>query len=72
MLKCHIFYLFEETMDRVYSISNNVMILGDINCNITTNNSLSEKIQNLCSATHMTRLIKEPTRVTPNTSSLID
>ena len=66
------FNALEETIDGVYSIPNNVMILGDLNCNVTTNNSLSKKMTDLCSATQVTQLIKEASRITPHSSSLID
>ena len=66
------FNTLEENIDRVMAVSNNVMILGDFNCNMITNNSLSKKVNELCSFTQMEQIVKEPTRVTPHSSSLID
>ena len=66
------FNVFEEVIDKVMSISNNVMIIGDFNCNMITNNSLSKKVKELCSTTNMKQLITEPTRITPHSKSLID
>ena len=62
----------EENIDKVYSISNNVLVLGDFNSNMSTNNVLSKRINDFCIGTSMTQLIKEPTRITPHSSTLID
>ena len=66
------FDVLEEAIDKVLSISNNVLIFGDFNCNMITNNSLSKKVKEICSATQMKQLINEPTRITPHRKSLID
>ena len=70
--KMNFFDNLEEAIERVNSISNNVMILGDFNCNMVTNNTLSNKMNDLCTTTQLIQIIKEPTRVTPHSSSLID
>ena len=48
------------------------MILGDLNCNMMTENNLSKKVHELCTATQLTQIIKEPTRITPHSTTLID
>ena len=47
-------------------------ILGDFNTDMLTKNALSSKINELCSSLSSTQLIEEPTRVTENSSTLID
>ena len=62
----------ESSLDQVFSITDNVIVLGDTNCNTLTNNSLSNKVTNLCSTFHLTQLIQEPTRIIPCSKTLID
>ena len=62
------FDVFEGVIDKLMSISNNVMIIGDFNCNMITNNSLSKKVKELCSTTNMKQLITEP--ITPQSKKL--
>ena len=49
-----------------------VFIMGDFNCNILSNYAFSSKIKDLCSSLSLKQLIMEPTRVTINSSTLID
>ena len=49
-----------------------VFIMGDFNCNILSKYALSSKIKDLCSSLSLKQLIMEPTRVTINSSTLID
>ena len=53
-------------------ISNNLILIGDFNCNVLTANPLHAKLQSLCSIFNLNQLIQGPTRVTPNSSSCID
>ena len=63
---------FEESIDHVISISENVMILSDLNCNMMTENNLSKKVHELCTTTQLKQIIKDPTRITPHSTTLID
>ncbi|XP_057295887.1 uncharacterized protein LOC130624320 [Hydractinia symbiolongicarpus] len=49
-----------------------VFILGDFNCNMLSKYALSSKIKELCSTLFLKQHITEPTRVTENSSTLID
>ena len=49
-----------------------VFICGDFNCNMMSRYALSSKIKDLCSSLSLKRLIEEPTRVTPHSSTLLD
>ena len=49
-----------------------VFIMGDFNCNMLSKYALSSKIKDLCSSLSLKQLIMEPTRVTINSSTLID
>ena len=62
----------ESNLEQVFSFSDNVILLGDLNCNMLTKNPLSNKVNELCSMYHLDQTIKEPTRITPHSSTLID
>ena len=62
----------EDNLDRVSALSERVLLLGDLNCNMLTTNSLSKRLNELEILIGLKQLIQEPTRVTPNSSTLID
>ena len=64
--------LFEDQIHEVSTISNNLIIMGDFNCNMLTENNLSNKVNEMCGLFSMSQLIQSPTRITPNSRSLID
>lgn len=49
-----------------------VIIIGDLNCNLHGNCSDDRALSNFCSALNLTQLVKEPTRVTERSQTLID
>ena len=49
-----------------------VIILGDLNCNLLQDNAESRALNDFCSSFNLTQLINKPTRVTDNGESLID
>ena len=49
-----------------------VIILGDLNCNLLQDNAESRALNDFCSSFNLTQLINKPTRVTENGESLID
>ena len=50
-----------------------IIILGDMNCNLLKTSCYESKILlDTCSELHLTQLIKDPTRITSQTSSLLD
>ena len=62
----------EHNLEKLYSVTNNVILLGDFNCNMLTDNNLSRKVLTLCTTMQMTQVISQPTRITPHSQSLID
>ena len=66
------FDILEGEIERVMSISNNVILLGDFNCNMLTENVLSRKLNELCISLQMRQIIEQPTRTNPYSSTLID
>lgn len=49
-----------------------VIILGDLNCNLLQDNAESRALNDSCSTFNLTQLINKPTRFTENGESLID
>ena len=49
-----------------------VIILGDLNCNLLQDKAESLALNDFCSTFNLTQLINKPTRVTENGESLID
>ena len=49
-----------------------VIILGDLNCNLLQDNADSRALNDFCSTFNLTQLINQPTRATENGESLID
>ena len=49
-----------------------VIILGDLNCNLLQDNAESRALNDFCSTFNLTQLINKPTRATKNGESLID
>ena len=63
-----------KTLENANLISNNVILLGDINCDTsnTEQDSTTKILTDTCTAYQMTQLITKPTRVTENTRTTID
>ena len=51
---------------------NDIIILGDLNCNILDDTVDSRTLKELCAIFNLTQLVKEPTRITETKRSLID
>ena len=51
---------------------NDIIILGDLNCNILDDTVDSRTFKELCASFNLTQLVKEPTRITETKRSLID
>ena len=62
----------EEQIERASLLSNNIIVMGDFNCNMLTENNLSDKVKEICDLYCMSQLIQSPTRITPFSSTLID
>ena len=57
------FSKFERNVEHAFGISNNLILIGDFNCNVLTANPLLAKLQSLCSIFNLEQLIQGPTRV---------
>ena len=49
-----------------------IIILGDLNCNILDDTADNRILKDLCASLNLTQLVKEPTRITETKRSLID
>lgn len=64
---------FEDQLQRCNLLSDSVFCLGDLNINmLNTECSLTLDILHACTATGMTQIISEPTRITPTSATLLD
>ena len=62
----------EHTLENLNnSITKDLIILGDFNCNML-NNNINNKMRNLMTSYNLTQIIEEPTHYTENSASLID
>ena len=70
----NILYKFENCLKLIDNEDKESIILGDINCDLLGNNttSLVSELKFITNLYQYEQLIKEPTRVTKDTSSLID
>ena len=50
-------------------LGNDIIILGDLNCNILDETADSRTLKELCATFNLTQLVKEPTRITGTKSS---
>ena len=53
-------------------LGNDIIILGDLNCNILNDTADSRTFKELCATFNLTQLVKEQTRITEKKRSLID
>lgn len=63
---------FKEYVEECYNICEDIVILGDFNINLLDKKLSSSWINKVCNPLSLTQHIKLPTRVTLNTSTLID
>ena len=54
------------------SLGKDIVLLGDLNCDLLCDNSNAEALRSFCTSTNTTQLITKPTRVTVSSSTLID
>lgn len=62
----------ESMISYSISISNNIIIVGDLNINLLASTPLAVRLLSLLNTTGLKQLVNEPTRITPHSSSLID
>lgn len=55
-----------------FSLGKEVFIAGDLNCDMFSNGPQSTCLKEFCASFNLTQLISQPTRVTPNSSTLLD
>ena len=66
------FEALECNFENVCTLTNNILITGDMNCNMLTDNILSQKVTQMCDSLQLQQLVSKPTRITPHSETLID
>ncbi len=62
-----------ENYTYALTLGKEIIVVGDLNCDVLKPDSPSAvALLNFCESVNLTQLIKEPTRVTENSASLID
>jgi hypothetical protein len=72
---CPLSFIDNDLMPRyteVLSSGKDVVLAGDLNCDLLSENPSSEALLSFACCVGATQLIKDPTRVTSNSSTLID
>ena len=54
------------------SLNKPIVLTGDLNCDLLMDNPKGDALRSFCTALNATQLIKDPTRVTASSSTLID
>ena len=54
------------------SLKKSIILTGDLNCDLMSDNPRGDALRSFCVAVNATQLIKDPTRVTNSSSTLID
>ena len=63
---------FEKCFQSLPGKNSEIFILGDLNCNLLKRNTLCTILKEFMASSHLSQLIRTPTRVTPSSSTLID
>ena len=67
-----VFYNLDDVMRHATKNSVEVSVIGDLNCDINNTSRQTERLLKFTIANELEQLMKEPTRVTSTTSTLID
>ena len=67
-----VFYYLDDVMRHATKNSLEVSVIGDLNCDINNTSRQTERLLKFTIANELEQLMKEPTRVTSTTSTLID
>ena len=59
------FEKLEENIENVSTCTEKIIITGDVNCNMLTENNLSRKIVQVCKALYISQIVTRPTRIIP-------
>ena len=70
--KCDWYGYLEECIEKVYDENKHIMIMGDFNIDLHLKNNISQKLLNTMESFGLCQLIKDSTRVTSKSSTLID
>ena len=63
--------LFENVLQRVETENKDIVLIGDVNCDILNPCCYTKKLQEVCENHHIYQLIKDPTRITETSFTLI-
>lgn len=67
-----VFYYLDDVIRHATKNSLEVSVIGDLNCDINNTSRQTERLLKFTIANELEQLMKEPTRVTSTTSTLID
>ena len=63
---------FTNTYTKALTLGIEIFVLGDLNCDLMKSCREGNTLKDLCETLNLTQLVTTPTRVTPQSSSLID
>ena len=66
------FALLERVLQRVEAEGKVVMLIGDVNCDLLKPCCYTKTLQEMCGKYHLRQLIKDPTRITEDSETLVD
>ena len=73
---CHVTCIkdeFKSMFVEAFMMQPQIVIMGDLNCNLLNNSSVEAKVLlDTCNELNLSQIIKEPTRITAQTRSLLD
>ena len=69
---CQFFEDFSAMLDNANKESKEILVMGDMNSNYLSDCTNSRRMQLMCEESSLTQMITEPTRVTVNSTTLID
>lgn len=62
-----------DNYTKALTLGKEVFVVGDLNCNLLKSCPDGDRaLKDVCSSLNLTQLVKSPTRITPQSSSLID
>ena len=74
-LVCAISCLVDDLMPsytHALTLNKSIVLTGDLNCDLLVDNPRGDALRSFCTAVNATKIIKDPTRVTRSSSTLID
>ena len=63
---------FFASYSKALSLNKDIVLTGDLNCDLSTKNPKSDALLSFCTSVNATQLITTPTRVTKTSSTIVD